>query len=105
MFDSSTWLDDLWIILGAGVLVWVGLPIRTDASLVDRFWSRLFVAGFTVATQDPEGPPRTVVLVTGWGLRLAIYLTWRNWSKGEDHRYLTMREQFGARRFLLISLP
>lgn len=110
MFDFSTWLDGLWVILAVGVLVWIGSLIRSDASLVDRFWSLLFIAaGFTYAfsTPAPDGPRRTLVLVlvTVWGLRLAAYLTWRNWGKGEDYRYVAMREKFGAKRFPLIFLP
>lgn len=110
MFDLTAWLIGLAVMLGAGVLIWIGSLIRRDASLVDRFWSLLFVvAGFTYALATPasSGPRRTLVLVlvTVWGLRLAIYLTWRNWGAGEDYRYVAMRERFGEDRFPLISLP
>jgi steroid 5-alpha reductase family enzyme len=43
------------------------------------------------------------VLVTLWGLRLSTYLSWRNWGKGEDHRYGTWRKKSGD-RFWLVSL-
>ena len=45
----------------------------------------------------------TTVLVTVWGVRLAVYLAWRNHGKGEDFRYRAMRKQWGA-RFPLVSL-
>lgn len=32
-----------------------------------------------------------LALVAIWALRLAIYLTWRNWGEPEDHRYQKMR--------------
>ena len=43
------------------------------------------------------------VLATIWGLRLAGYLSLRNWGKGEDPRYAKWREKSGD-RFWLISL-
>jgi steroid 5-alpha reductase family enzyme len=44
-----------------------------------------------------------VAMVTVWGLRLSIYLTWRNQGKGEDYRYVAMRRRWGA-RFWWVSL-
>lgn len=35
------------------------------------------------------------ILVTIWGVRLAIHVTNRNWGKPEDKRYRKMRERFG----------
>jgi steroid 5-alpha reductase family enzyme len=32
-----------------------------------------------------------------WGLRLTLYILWRNWGKGEDYRYQAWREQAGAK--------
>lgn len=76
-------------------LVWVGSLVRRDASLVDRFWGLLFVVLAWTYTLLGDGDPLrgtvTVVLVTIWGLRLAGYLTWRNWGEGEDPRYARMR--------------
>ena len=43
------------------------------------------------------------VLTSLWGLRLAIYLAWRNVGKGEDHRYRELRER-GGRHFPMVSL-
>ena len=33
-----------------------------------------------------------ILLVLFWGVRLAIYLTYRNWGKPEDTRYLKIRQ-------------
>ena len=34
-------------------------------------------------------------MVAIWGLRLSIYLAWRNIGKGEDFRYQKFRKDFG----------
>ncbi|MFH1330256.1 MAG: DUF1295 domain-containing protein, partial [Actinomycetota bacterium] len=44
-----------------------------------------------------------VSLVTVWGLRLGAYLAYRNLGKGEDYRYVAMREKAGG-RFWIVSL-
>ena len=44
-----------------------------------------------------------IILVTIWGLRLSLYLLWRNWGHGEDRRYAAMRQNHGP-RFWWVSL-
>lgn len=44
-----------------------------------------------------------VLMTTVWGLRLSVYLAWRNHGKGEDFRYVAMRRHWGP-RFPIISL-
>ncbi len=110
MFDLTTSLLGFAVILAVGILVWIGSLVRRDASLVDRFWGLLFVAAVIAYAVLAPAPPSarrtlTLVLVLVWGLRLAIYLTWRNWGSGEDFRYVAMRRRFGEDRFPLISLP
>jgi steroid 5-alpha reductase family enzyme len=41
--------------------------------------------------------------VAVWGLRLSIYLAWRNLGKGEDFRYRQFRQQYGPHRYWWIS--
>jgi steroid 5-alpha reductase family enzyme len=41
--------------------------------------------------------------VTIWGLRLSIYLAWRNIGKGEDFRYKEFRKNYGEKRYWWIS--
>jgi steroid 5-alpha reductase family enzyme len=77
------------------LLTWIASVARRDASLVDRTWS-LMIAGPTLvyALRLPDAGPRGVAvlaLVAAWGLRLAAYITWRNWGHGEDHRYRQIR--------------
>jgi len=85
----------------------LSLALR-DASIVDIFWGLGFVA-IAVATYlwtDDGGSGRRellVALVSLWGLRLAVYLLWRNAGRGEDPRYAAMRRYWGA-RFWWVSL-
>ncbi len=77
-------------------VMWVASYVRTDVSLVDRVWGVFFI--IIAWTSYLVGHPSTrsllvAVLVTVWGLRLSIYLTWRNWGDGEDPRYVAMRER------------
>jgi steroid 5-alpha reductase family enzyme len=74
---------------------WVASLVRRDVSLVDRMWS-LMIAGAALvyAAQAPAPMPRAIavqLLVLAWGLRLAAYITWRNWGHGEDRRYQQIR--------------
>ncbi|MGE0443253.1 MAG: DUF1295 domain-containing protein [Gemmatimonadales bacterium] len=100
--------------LAAGLftLIWLASLVRTDASLVDRFWGAGFVVlavGYRLSA--PPAPDRAaevarlvlLVLVAVWGLRLSGYLTWRNWGHGEDYRYRDMRQR-GGRAFAWLSL-
>ena len=42
-------------------------------------------------------------MVIIWGLRLSIYLFWRNSGKGEDFRYRQFRKDYGEKRYWWIS--
>jgi steroid 5-alpha reductase family enzyme len=44
-----------------------------------------------------------LVLVSLWGLRLSIYLAWRNLGKGEDFRYREFRRKYGPERYWWVS--
>ena len=79
-----------------------------NASIVDIVWGFGFVcvAWAVRLTVDDGLDARQNLLVamtTVWGLRLAIYLFWRNHGKGEDYRYKAMRKHWGP-RFPIISL-
>ena len=43
------------------------------------------------------------MLTTIWGMRLSLFLAWRNWGLPEDFRYRSMRDKHGS-RFWLVSL-
>ena len=87
--------------------VWLLSLAKKDASVVDIFWGLGFALIATVcfAAADGYRPRQRLVaaLTVIWGVRLAVYLLWRNWGKGEDFRYAAMRKRHGA-RFALVSL-
>lgn len=73
-----------------------------DASIVDIFWGLGFViCAWIFAALTPQGalPRKTLllVLVSAWGLRLALHIWLRNRGKGEDYRYQNWRRQHGKR--------
>jgi steroid 5-alpha reductase family enzyme len=81
--------------------IWSVSLVLRDVSIVDVAWGCLFVlvAWLTALLSRNEGRPidwLLPVLTTIWGTRLALYLLWRKWGEGEDHRYATMRVKRGA---------
>ncbi len=80
---------------------------REDNSLADVAWGGGFVLlAFLSFFLAPGFAEARQVLVTGlvtmWGLRLAIYIHYRNLGRGEDYRYAKWRKEWG-RHFLLRS--
>ncbi len=74
--------------------------IRKDNSLADIAWGGGFVIiAFLTFFLAPGHAEARQVLVTGlvtlWGLRLAIYINFRNKGRGEDYRYAKWREEWG----------
>ncbi len=88
-------------------VVWVASVIERDASIIDIFWGLGFVMAAWIYFQltEPTTSRKYLVvgLVTIWGLRLSVYILWRNWGKGEDYRYRAMREK-NPRLFPWLSL-
>lgn len=97
----------LLVALAYMTLIWLVSLARGDASIVDVFWGLGFVllaAVYLVSTDGFVGRKILVTtLVAVWGVRLSLYILWRNWGKGEDHRYRAWRERAGA-RFWWVSL-
>jgi steroid 5-alpha reductase family enzyme len=95
------------VIAAAMTALWVVSLALRDASIVDIFWGAGFVLVAWVAFAAADGSAGRrwllVVLTTVWGLRLAVYLAWRNVGKGEDFRYQAMRARAGG-RFWIVSL-
>jgi steroid 5-alpha reductase family enzyme len=92
-----TWLHALPYLLGAGFLTWLAsVPLR-NVTIVDTLWSLMFViAAFAYAASTTPLEPRAqllLVLVTIWGLRLALYLGRRNFGHEEDRRYQKIRKR------------
>ena len=83
------------LILGMFFCVWVVSVLIRDSSIADIFWGLGFVVvvWFTWAVADGVEARRLLVavLTTIWGVRLALYIGWRNWG-GEDPRYARFRQ-------------
>lgn len=75
------------------LLMWLlSIPLK-NVSIVDIGWGLGFVAVTVLVARGAA--PLIEGLVLTWGLRLAIYLAWRNIGKPEDYRYAAMRQRFG----------
>lgn len=101
-------VTNLIVILSCMAVLWGVSLLKQDASIVDPFWAIGFViiawTSFTVLATGTAARPLLIVgLATIWGLRLGLYLLWRNWGAGEDYRYAEMREKHGE-RFWIVSL-
>jgi len=95
------------VILILFTLLWL-LSVRLkNVSIVDLFWGIGFVVvnTFYVFMSGDLSPRKILmlVLVTLWGVRLSIYLTWRNKGKGEDFRYQAFRKKYGPARYWWVS--
>ncbi len=88
-------------------LLWLLSLALKNASIVDIFWGLGFVVVAWICYFNTTGfePRKTLIttLVTIWGLRLSIYLFFRNQGKGEDYRYQSLRARIG-KNFPIISL-
>jgi steroid 5-alpha reductase family enzyme len=86
---------------------WIFSVLRKNVTIVDSLWGLGFVlvAGVTFWTGNGFTGRSLLILVltAAWGLRLAGYLTWRNWGQAEDHRYGQWRKKIG-RHFWIVSL-
>ena len=95
------------IILALVTLLWIWSVIITNVSIVDIFWGFGFVVVnmFYVFMSGELSARKILVLtlVSIWGLRLAIYLAYRNIGKGEDFRYQEFRRNFGSKRYWWFS--
>ena len=96
----SVYLSAGLIILGLMTLLWLVSLALKNSSIVDIFWGTGFViTNWVYFALTPGGLPLRTwligILVTIWGLRLSLYILWRNWGKPEDFRYQVWREEAG----------
>ncbi|MGA8019440.1 MAG: DUF1295 domain-containing protein [Desulfobacterales bacterium] len=100
-------LINLTTVVGMMIIGWIISLIYRNVTVVDSLWGLGFVliAWITLFLSDGYVARRILiaVLVTFWGLRLSLYLTWRNWGKGEDPRYGLWRKESGE-KFWIVSL-
>ncbi|UCH87099.1 MAG: DUF1295 domain-containing protein [Dehalococcoidia bacterium] len=91
----------VFIVLAYMVAVWLLSLVARNASIVDIFWGLGFVllaVVYFVATDGFVGRKALITtLVSIWGLRLALYVLWRNWGRGEDYRYQKWRQEAGEK--------
>ena len=103
----QVYLQALLIIMIMMSVLWIiSIPIK-NVSIVDLFWGLGFVVACFFYFLNTDGfDIRKVLLFTMvsiWGLRLSIYLAWRNIGNGEDYRYRNFRKQYGEHRYWWIS--
>lgn len=87
--------------------LWIISIILKNVSIVDLFWGFGFVVSSIFYYIHTDGfeirKILLLVMVSIWGLRLSIYLAWRNIGKGEDFRYAQFRKTYGEHRYWWIS--
>lgn len=88
-------------------LLWGLSVLIRNVSIIDLFWGLGFVivnAIYCFSSGDfYMRKLLLLVFVSLWGLRLSIYLSWRNIGKGEDFRYQEFREKYGFKRYWWVS--
>jgi len=95
MFDIGIYLAGLLTIVVLVVTTWVLSVFKRDVSIVDSLWSILFLAAAVTYVVRGNSLGERGILMLGlvhiWSLRLAVYLTARNWREPEDYRYQKIR--------------
>jgi steroid 5-alpha reductase family enzyme len=95
------------IILVLVTLLWIWSIFIKNVSIVDIFWGFGFVVvnAFYVFMTGGLNARKILILtlVSIWGLRLAIYLAFRNIGKAEDFRYQEFRKNYGPKRYWWFS--
>ncbi len=86
-------------LLGASTVLWVASLVLRDSSIVDIFWGLGFL-GVAIFYSTVSGPSTQrgaliLALVLIWGVRLSVYLAYRNIGRQEDFRYQAMRDSAG----------
>ncbi|MDR3653434.1 MAG: DUF1295 domain-containing protein [Paludibacter sp.] len=100
------YIQGLFLIIGLMTTLWIVSVILKNVSIVDLFWGLGFIIVNMFYFFKTEVTPTKIVLlvlVAIWGLRLSIYLAWRNIGKGEDFRYKEFRKKYGEKNYWWIS--
>jgi steroid 5-alpha reductase family enzyme len=101
------YIQALLVIMILMTSLWIISVLIKNASIVDLFWGFGYVlaAGFYFIKTEGSDPRKiiTIILVSIWGIRLTVYLSWRNIGKGEDFRYKEFRRKYGEKRYWWVS--
>ena len=101
------YLLGLAVIMAMMATLWLVSIFIKNVSIVDLFWGLGFVLSASLYFSFAEGFELRkiilLILVSIWGLRLSLYLAWRNLGKGEDFRYREFRKKYGENRYWWIS--
>ena len=98
---SHFFQNGILVLMGALTILWLVSLMIKDASIIDIFWGSGFVIvawyyasqiGFDLLSMSNK---LFLALISIWGLRLTIYLGWRNIGKPEDFRYAKWRADNG----------
>ncbi len=86
------------VIMSCLTLLWLLSLYLKDASIIDIFWGMGFViTAWFYRTKLEVSDTKSLIyciLITIWGLRLSIYLAFRNIGHGEDYRYQEWRKEY-----------
>ncbi len=89
----------LFLILVVVTFLWILSVLLRNVSIVDLFWGMGFVLvdAWYLYSTETFGLRQYLLLflVSIWGLRLSLYLAWRNIGNGEDFRYREFRKNYG----------
>jgi steroid 5-alpha reductase family enzyme len=103
----NIYLQTLVLILIMMSFIWIVSVFLKNVSIVDIFWGFGFVVAATFYFLKSGGNESRKILILSlsviWGLRLTLYLAWRNYGKGEDYRYREFRKKYGEARYWWIS--
>jgi len=100
------YLQGLFLILSLMTALWIVSVVLKNVSIVDMFWGLGFVLVNTFYFFNTDTTPAKIVLlvlVAIWGLRLSVYLAWRNIGKPEDFRYQEFRKKYGEKNYWWVS--
>lgn len=103
----STYLAAFFLICLLMLAGWLFSLPRRNVNIVDSLWGLGFVLAAWLTFLSGDGFAwrgfLVCVLVSAWGIRLAVHLGLRNLGKPEDRRYAKMRDKRGE-QFAVVSL-
>jgi steroid 5-alpha reductase family enzyme len=84
------------VISGLLLALWGVSVLLDNVAIIDIFWGPGFaiIAWLSFAAGSSKNL-LVPLLASVWGVRLGVYLWWRNRGKGEDRRYQAMRSRVG----------